>query len=282
MPQNNAYYVCIQRWGSRIVLRTDDIVSITYASVPTTSIGKWSFRGVSGRILQWWGQDLVFMDDEAGGPKRAAFWGNYAIDQVTTNSPATRVIVVETSSRGKLAFAFDDEAAIEECYTAFNNFLKSSRTSERDQRDEHHAHCLCELESFLFGMALGKPTFPPLQTDAPLALAEPTRPALDRPVDRPALDLPHRHSAEVLPRPAILDPPPPAVRMWRETSPGDWPPECISEHASEGIRQWEDRRLPPRRPSPQLTTTPSLHSDPQPRPVDRWQPTQRMENLGYR
>eukprot|EP01053_Blabericola_migrator_P010105 Blabericola_migrator_1__10104@NODE_560_length_7594_cov_42_214694_g420_i0_p2_GENE_NODE_560_length_7594_cov_42_214694_g420_i0NODE_560_length_7594_cov_42_214694_g420_i0_p2_ORF_typecomplete_len532_score79_59AAA_13/PF13166_6/2_4e03AAA_13/PF13166_6/9_2e06Golgin_A5/PF09787_9/1_1e03Golgin_A5/PF09787_9/2_9e05WEMBL/PF05701_11/0_0014HrpB7/PF09486_10/0_023HAP1_N/PF04849_13/3_2e03HAP1_N/PF04849_13/0_0026DUF3552/PF12072_8/20DUF3552/PF12072_8/0_0037Bacillus_HBL/PF05791_11/1_5e03Bacillus_HBL/PF05791_11/0_0037Ba len=127
VPQTNAHYFCVQRWDSRLVLRSENILSVTIANIATTSIGKWSFRGVSGRIMEWWGSDLIFLDQNSEKTKRAAFWGNYSFDQITA-SGGTRVLVVETSSSGKLAFAFEDESGVDECCDAFQSFLSKRVT----------------------------------------------------------------------------------------------------------------------------------------------------------
>eukprot|EP01054_Gregarina_sp_Poly1_P010947 Gregarina_sp_Poly_1__10946@NODE_860_length_5945_cov_36_349779_g622_i0_p1_GENE_NODE_860_length_5945_cov_36_349779_g622_i0NODE_860_length_5945_cov_36_349779_g622_i0_p1_ORF_typecomplete_len427_score54_65SlyX/PF04102_12/0_0039SlyX/PF04102_12/5_8e03CEP209_CC5/PF16574_5/0_0083GAS/PF13851_6/0_011HrpB7/PF09486_10/0_014HrpB7/PF09486_10/3_3e03HAP1_N/PF04849_13/0_027FliJ/PF02050_16/0_021RasGAP_C/PF03836_15/0_039CENPF_N/PF10481_9/0_044HOOK/PF05622_12/0_039SHE3/PF17078_5/0_071Atg14/PF10186_9/0_093Tropomyosin len=299
-PQTGAFCCYIQKWESRQLLRSYDIHSVSVANIASTSIGKWSFRGVSGRILEWWGSDLLFVDESAVS-KRTAFWGNYAYDHISTDANTgpgcTRVLVVDTNHAGKIAFAFDDDTAVDECHAAFLAFIKSARTREREQRDEHRAHCLCELESFLFGVALGKPSFPPLQRisqlDEGMPLPLPLAPVMEPP-PRPPLppdSVRHFHlGGSRWPQPprVTADGSPTHHIEWQTQAPLI---ESISQRskASDGTSEGyvypstrasarfherypsdtESRHRrdipPPRRPSPQLTGTSSMQSDPQPR-----------------
>eukprot|EP01053_Blabericola_migrator_P010103 Blabericola_migrator_1__10102@NODE_560_length_7594_cov_42_214694_g420_i0_p6_GENE_NODE_560_length_7594_cov_42_214694_g420_i0NODE_560_length_7594_cov_42_214694_g420_i0_p6_ORF_typecomplete_len193_score22_22_NODE_560_length_7594_cov_42_214694_g420_i022502828 len=163
---------------------------------------------------------------------------------------------------------------------AFN--VESARVTEREQRDEHRAHCLCELESFLFGMPLGKPAHPPVQTlmhmDEPMPLPPPPPvAALERPSQEPRGWGPqmirneqspyHAYSTEWQPSNALHAPTAYECASQRSraseatTSEGAYGTRSVQLRHEYGGDSYRRSDLPPRRPSPQLAATPSLHSE---------------------
>lgn len=121
-----AFLCTLHKWDRQQHVSFRDIMDVSIAQIPVASIGRWTMRGVTGRIMEWWGSDVVCATGDALHappgpqmiPKRAAYFGDYSFDAMSAEGRGplpdrfVRAVVIQTRQGGNIALTFDDDASV--------------------------------------------------------------------------------------------------------------------------------------------------------------------------